>query len=254
MDNKYKLLEEFLLMATAGFRFSWEINPDTVEFTNKERGSDEYVAINFACLSLNELTINVIGKNNEKHSISVNIDKVPKLMSYLSVVEYSYQISARLELTEYQFSKLSKSIDDIMKDGKYKKKQVVFMSDDSKFLSVDLTNDRKLEIFIEDIDRTHLGFQVLAAKLKFKESNTSIRFKRLIPLHHIKNLPFLNSVTHIPEFKNTELSPNIDSFITGIANMDCDYLSPIAQTIELNMQLKNELSPLNDTKNKRLKI
>jgi hypothetical protein len=250
MDNKYKFLEEFLLMATSGFKFSWDINPDAVEFTNRANGTQEYAALHFYYLSLNELK----GKNNQKCSITVNVNKVPKLMSYLSVAEYSYQISARLELSEYQFSKLSKSIDEILTDGKYKSKPVEFISDDSKSFAVDLTNDRRLELTVRDIDRTHLGFQVLMAKLKFKESNTTTSFKRLIPLHQIKNLPFLSSIAQMPEFKNVVLNPDIDSFITTIANMDCNHLSPIAQTIELNMQLKNELNPHNDGKKKRVKI
>lgn len=255
MKNKYKFLEEFLLSSMSGFKFNWNLdintNPYELEFKNDYR-SENSIVIRFSQQNNNELLIQVMETDLANKKIIVNIDKVPKLMEHLSVAEYSFQIAAMVDLDQAKFNELNRTVNEILEKGELKGEKLIQDEKQSHIFTIDINKGESMKLFIVPIDNNHLGFQAVVTELNGPKH--PIRFKKLIPIHNIANLPFLKSVAKIPETTNKELNPNIEEFINYFSNIDSMHLSPIAQTIMLNMELNKELEPHQDIKKKTVKI
>jgi hypothetical protein len=258
MNNKYKYLEDFLLRTISGFKFNWNLDSDTrpyeLDFKNDEKPVST-IYVRFSHPNYNELDIQLSETNKGYKSIRINIDKVPTLMSHLSVAEYSFQLAARLELGENEFDEVSKYVDEVIKTGKFKGKLVRQDKKHSHVYYIDINEKQKIELAFPPINHNNLGFQGIAIHVNKPDNpNAEIFFRKFIPVHKIKNFPFLNSIVQVPQVVNKELNPDIDEFINYFSNLESEYLSPIAKVVELNMKLKEELSEEKNNKSKRLKI
>jgi hypothetical protein len=258
MNNKYKFLEEFLLRTISGFKFNWNLDsnnhPYELDFKNDEKPVST-IYVRFSYPNHNELEIQLSETNKGYKSICVNVDKIPTLMSHLTISEYSFQLSARLEMGESEFEQINNYIDEIIKSGKL---NGIPVKKDKKHLNMfygNINKKQKIELFFPPINQNNLGFQCVSVYInKFENFNDKIFFRKFIPIHKIKDLPFLNSIVQVPVSDKNDLEPNIEEFINYFSNLNSQYISPIAQVIELNMQLKDELSEEKNNKNKRLKI
>lgn len=261
MKNEYEFLEEFILMSASGFRFNWsndsEGRPYELEFTNEDSRNKSLspIHIRFSHPRVDELEIKIMEPNKGSKTISVNVSKVNKLMSYLTVAEYSFQISAHLEMHENEFNKINHDVDEILQTGKLRKQLFTDDERNPHMFHIDLNKKQKMQLFFPPINNNYLGFQTITIHINNSEkSDIKTTFRRFISIHKIKDFPFLNSIAQIPQSTNPDLNPDIEEFINYFSNLDSTYLSPIAQTVQLNMQLNRELDSRLNKKNKRLKI
>ena len=246
MDNKYKLLESFLINAIKDLSFSWshDINsqPFSVKFTNlttRTKNQTEYINIIFESQKLNELIVKLKSVKDDKTQVEMLIipmDKVPDLMEHLTVTEYSFQINTRVEIKEDEFNKVNKHLNTILNKGKLNGK--IATIDSNNTFSIEIGKQKKLLVEINNINTNYLGLQVLSVKLiKNEERLYPLSYQRFIPLHKIDQMPFLSSIVKVPIIEKNSFTPDIDGFISGVIDMNCKHLSPIA----LSMQLQGEL-------------
>lgn len=256
---QYEMLESFLIAALKDAPSKWSYEedahhePSTLEFAmdfNKMQSSH----INFSSSVFNELDIYISGTSRKRQTITVNINKVPVLMNYLTRGQLNFQIGSMTTLGQ-EFSKVDNYVDEILHKGKFHDKLVfVERIADVPFIKVRLNEERILSIVPQKMNRFHLNLQPISVYANFKDiRDYDISYKKLFTLEQIKELTFIRSLIHIPKIENPEINPNIEKFIEDIANMGCEILSPIAKKLALSHHLNASLGS-KEVQKKTLKL
>lgn len=259
IKNDYELLEQFLINATNDLKSSWicatgTLNPYAVEFNIKDLHNVKTLDIRFEC-EANELRIKISDTKKNYQAISVDVDKVSNLISYLAEKrnKLEYQPEAKKFIDEVQFKLINVEIDNILRDGKLNDINLVQNASYPTSFSLEVNKNEKTNIWITPINDYNLGFQKIIVTLFDTSEDEPLSFNRFIPLKDIEKFPFLASVSQISKSEKNILKPNIKNFINYFVKSNCHHLSPIAKQISLMMDLQAELKPNNEN-NKKIKL
>jgi hypothetical protein len=260
IGNDYELLEQFLINATDNLKSSWKcaigtLNPYAMEFNLKDSNNIKILNIKFES-EANELRVTILDTKKNYETISVDIDKVPNLITYLAETRnrLEYQPDARKFIDENQFTTINLDIDNILRDGKLNGVNLVKNANYATSFSLEINKNEKTNIWATPISDNYLGFQKVIVTLFDTSEDEPLSFNRFIPLKDIAKFPFLNSIAKIPEYDKKNIDPDIKKFINYFSKSKCQHLSPIAKQILLIMDLESELNPQKNEKNKKAKL
>lgn len=237
MNKNYSFLENFIIDSLQGMTHAWTLNncnfhPEKLLFRENK---DQIV---FECISKNYLSILFEDSCTEK-KLEVNINKVPRLMEYLCEKgEFSLQFYIKNNWID-EFSETEEIILNILKNGEPPLKFLDRLDYEDYFALV-LKDDGRvlLSIKVENKNLYCLGFQVISCD--FFHRNSALEYKKLIPLHKVKDFPYLNNHLNQELLVYNDVEPNIIDFIENVKLMSSDKFSKIALLYSLESEMNKK--------------
>ncbi len=258
MKNDYDNLQEFIISVIDGFIMNWSsgdsYNSIGLNLLNTYDISKGQVKVDLLSYKENELQISIEDKQDNKLTINVNIDKIPKLMSYLANKQntYEFQRGWMTRFSENEFNEWTLITDEILLKGSLGEKPVIQNEKYKESYDLKINENTSMSFWIQPINKYKLGCVKVVTHMK-RIGEGEIGFNRIIPIEQIEKFPFLKSIIEIPNFSNKDVYPDISKFISYFSNSTCDYVSPLAKNFDLRFQLQDELEPkFNEAK--KLKI